>query len=75
MALLGQRVNSLGLTTSEQKLKAIQFLTYPDILGAVEYYLGLTGYLRSYIHFYVQLATPLQSLKTALLCKALLGGQ
>ena len=75
VALLGQRVNSLGLTTSEQKLKAIQLLTYPDTLGALEYYLSLTGYLRSYIHFYAQLAAPLQSLKTALLCETPLGGQ
>ncbi len=73
--LLGQWVDSLGLTTSEQKLKAIKLLTYPDILGALEYYLGLTGYLRSYIHFYAQLAAPLQALKTALLRQAPLGGQ
>ena len=67
VVLLGQRVNSLGLTTLEQKLKAIQLLSYPETLGALEYYLGLTGYLRSYIHFYAQLAAPFQSLKTALL--------
>ncbi len=35
VALLGQRVNSLGLITSEQKLKAIQLLTYPDTLKAL----------------------------------------
>lgn len=75
VALLGQRVNSLGLTTSEQKLKAIQLLFYTETLGALEYYLGLTGYLRSYIHFYAQLAAPLQSFKTALLRDAPLGGQ
>lgn len=67
VALLGQRVNSLGLTTLEEKLKAIRLLTYPDTLGAIEYYLGLTGYLRSYIYFYTQLAAPLQALKTSLL--------
>ncbi len=75
VALLGQQVNSLGLTTSEQKLKAIQLLTYPNTLGALEYYLGPTRYLRSYIHFYVQLAASLQSLKTAFLRKAPLGSQ
>lgn len=56
VGLLGQRVNSLGLTTSEEKLKAVRLLQYPETLGALEYYLGLTGYLRSYIHFYAQLA-------------------
>lgn len=67
VVLLGQRVDSLGLTTSKQKLKAIKFLTYPNILGALKYYLGLTGYLRSYIYFYAQLWTPFQPLKTTFL--------
>ena len=43
--LLGQRVNFLGLTKAENKLKAIQLLCYPDTLGALKYKLGLTGYL------------------------------
>ena len=73
--LLGQRVNSLGLNTSDEKLKVIHLFTYPDTLGALEYYLGLTGYLRSYIHFYAQLAAPLQELKTSLLCHAPVAGQ
>lgn len=65
--LLGQRVNSLELTTSDKKLKVIRFLNYSNTLGALAYYLGLVGYLQSYIHFYAQLATPLQELKTLLL--------
>ena len=52
VVLLGQQVDSLGLTTLEQKLKAIKLFTYPATLGALEYYLGLTDYLRNYIHFY-----------------------
>lgn len=75
VGLLGQQVNSLGLTTSAEKLKAIRFLTYPNTLGALKYYFGLTGYLRNYIHFYAQLAVPLQALKTALLCDAPVSGQ
>ena len=67
VGLLGQQVNSLGLITSDEKLKAIRFLRYLETLGALEYYLGLTGYLRSYIHFYVQLASFLQAFKTRLL--------
>ncbi len=74
IVLLGQRVDSLDLTTSEQKLKAIKLLTYPNTLRALEYYLGLTGYLRSYIHFYAQLARPLQAFKTTLLRQAPLSG-
>ena len=75
VGLLGQRVNSLGMTTSEEKLWAIKHLTYPKTLGALEYYLGLTGYLRNYIHFYAQLAAPLQALKTYLLRDAPSSGQ
>lgn len=42
-------------------------MRYLETLGALEYYLGLTGYLRSYIHFYIQIASSLQALKTRLL--------
>lgn len=75
IGLFGQQVNSLGLTTSEEKLKAIRLLNYPDTLGALEYYLGLTGYLQSYIHFYAQLAAPLQEVKTSLLRHTPVAGQ
>lgn len=75
VAFLGQCVNSLGLTTLEEKLKAMRLLTYPDTLGALKYYFGLTGYLQSYIHFYAQLATLFQALKTSLLYQAPLGAQ
>ena len=54
--LLGQRVNSLGLSTAEDKLSAISKLRYPIILGELKHYLGLTGYLRQYVHFYAQMA-------------------
>ena len=74
VVLLGQQMYSIGLTTSEQKLKAIKLLTYPDTLGALEYYLGLTGYLRNYIHVYAQLAAPLQALRTTLLWESPLAG-
>ena len=75
IGLLGQQVNSLGITTSEEKLRAIQLFTYPDTLGALEYYLGLTGYLRNYIHFYMQIAASLQALKTSFLRHAPVRGQ
>ncbi len=75
VVLLGQRVDSLGLTTSKQKLKAIKFLIYSDTLGALKYYLGLLSYLRCYIHFYAQLAAPVQALKTTLLQETPLSGQ
>ncbi len=44
VGFLGQPVNFLGLTTSDDKLRAIQLLRYPETLGALEYYIGLTRY-------------------------------
>lgn len=44
--LLGQRVDSLGLTTTEERLRAITALKFPKTLNEWETYLGLTGWLR-----------------------------
>ena len=68
--LLGRRVDSFGLATAEDKLEAIKALKYPTTLGGLEHYLGLAGYLRDNIHYYAQLAQPLQALKTSLLKQA-----
>ena len=68
--LLGRRVDSFGMATAEDKLKAISQIAYPRTLGDLEHYLGLTGYLRSSVHYYAQLASPLQALKTRLLKEA-----
>ena len=64
--LLGQRVDSLGLTTSEEKLAAISALSFPHSLRDLEIFLGLTGWLRSSIPKYAQRAEPLQKRKTEL---------
>ena len=68
--LLGQRVDSLGLSTAEEKLEAISKLQFPLTLSALETYLGLTGYLRNYIPPYAQVCQPLQDRKTSLLKKS-----
>lgn len=75
VALLGQRVNFFGLSTSKEKLKVVRFLKYPKTLAALEYYLGFTEYLRSYIHYYAQLTSLLQILKTSPLKRAPESGQ
>ena len=75
VSLLGQKVNSLGLSTSEEKLKAIQSLTFPLTLSSLETYLGMTGWLRNFIPKYAELARPLQTRKTNLLEKAPKAGQ
>ena len=54
--LLGQRVDSLGLSTAKEKLAAISKLRFPRTLSALETYLGLTGYLRNYIPKYAQVS-------------------
>lgn len=59
VGLLGQPINCLGIITLEEKVRAIKQLTYPKILSALKYCLELISYLRNYIHFYAQLATPL----------------
>ena len=65
--LLGRKVNSFGLISLEDKLKAIAQLQYPTTLRDLEHYLGLTGYLRQYVYFYAQLSRELQDLKTLML--------
>ena len=75
IGLLGQEVNILGLTIAKEKLNAIRLLQYPLTMGVLEYYLGLTGYLCSYIYYYPQLAEPLQTLKTTMLKSTPLSGQ
>ena len=51
--LLGRRVNSIGLSTTKEILTAIAKIKYPKTLGSLEYYLGLSGYLREYVYYYV----------------------
>ena len=57
--LLSRRVNSIGLLTTKEILAAIAKIEYPTILGLLEYYFGLSKYLREYIYYYTQLAKPL----------------
>ena len=64
--LLGQRVDGLGISTSQEKIQAITNLCFPETLRDLEIFLGLTGWLRSSIPRYAQLAQPLQERKTTL---------
>lgn len=43
IALFGQRINSLGLNTSKEKLKTIRVLIYLDMLDVFKYYLSFIG--------------------------------
>ncbi len=66
VVLLGQRVDSLGMSTSAEKIAAITSLRFPYTLRDLEFFLGLTGWLRSSVSHYAQRALPLQERKTAL---------
>ena len=72
--LLGQKVDSLGLATSEDKLAAIAKLKFLTTLRQLETYLRLTGWLREYVEHYAKKSEPLQARKTALLKGAPIAG-
>lgn len=75
MSLLEQRIDFSGLTTTTKKLQTIKLLIYFKMFEVLEYYLRLTGYLRSYIHFYTKLSKPLHFLKTRFLKSAPVSSQ
>lgn len=63
VTLLGQRVDTFGMDTSEEKLKAISSFLFPYNLRSLERFLGLTGYLRQYVPYYSAIIKPLQERK------------
>ncbi|RYC55608.1 hypothetical protein CHU98_g10598 [Xylaria longipes] len=67
--LLGFRVDALGLSNTKDRVQAFQQLAFPKNLQALEQYLGASGFLRTLIPYYAQLAEPLQRRKTTLLAK------
>ena len=52
------------MSTSAEKIRAIQVKHFPADLHELEMYLGLTRWLWSSIPQYAQIAKPLQKLKT-----------
>jgi hypothetical protein len=65
--VLGQNVDSMGLSTTSEKLEAIAKLSFPENLRELETYLGMTSYFRNYIPGYADIAKPLQGRKTQML--------
>lgn len=57
----------MSLNIIQNKLQTIAILYFPIILHNLEIYLGITGYLRQYIPYYIQLNRSLQKHKTVLL--------
>jgi RNase H-like domain found in reverse transcriptase/Reverse transcriptase (RNA-dependent DNA polymerase) len=64
--LLGHIVDQFGIYTVEAKTAAIRNMAFPRTLVELEYSLGLTGYYRQFVPFYVLRAVPLRKLATDL---------
>lgn len=62
--LLGHTVSRLGLSTPEERAKAIRTLAFPTNLQQLETGLGSFGYYQKFCPFFAHLAAPLQELKT-----------
>ena len=62
--LLGQLVDRLGLTTTEERAQAILQQKYPATLDQLETFLCACGYNWHLVPYYAQITGPLQSLKT-----------
>ena len=67
VTLLGQKVDRLGMTTTEERVSAIKNLHFPNSLNALEIYIGMANWLRSNIRYFAQIIEPLQRRKTELL--------
>ncbi len=67
--LLGFYVDALGMHSTEQRTQGFRGLEFPATLKALETYLGASGFLRSMIPYYAQIADPLQRRKTAMLAE------
>lgn len=61
VALLGQRVDALGLSSAKDKLQAITKLAFPRTLKQLVYYLGLTSWLRQFVDHCAKRAAALQA--------------
>ncbi|KZZ86573.1 Ribonuclease H-like protein [Ascosphaera apis ARSEF 7405] len=67
VVILGQKVTSLGLTTTPERIRALLAWTFPANHKQLESYLGAVGFLRQFIPGYARIAKPLEDYKTLLL--------
>jgi RNase H-like domain found in reverse transcriptase/Reverse transcriptase (RNA-dependent DNA polymerase) len=61
--LLGHHVSRFGITTSEDKIKAMVEKAFPENLKLLECGLGLFNYYRRFIEWYASVSAPLVELK------------
>ncbi|KAJ3473679.1 hypothetical protein NLI96_g12880 [Meripilus lineatus] len=57
--LLGHKVSRLGLSTHEEKVKAILHLRRPTKVSELQTFLGMVVYFSSFIPYYSSIAAPL----------------
>ena len=57
--LLGQMVTRLGLSTHQEKVRALLELATPQSRKALQTFLGMAVYFSSFIPYYALLARPL----------------
>ena len=57
--LLGHKVSRLGLSTHEEKVRAITELDRPRKLSQLQTFLGMVVYFSAFIPFYASICTPL----------------
>ena len=67
ITLLGQKIDSLGMTAAGKKIMTISKLAFPITLQDLEHYLDLTEWLCNYISYYAQIVEPLQARKMKML--------
>lgn len=57
------------MATTEEHIKAITNIQFPETLKSLEHWLVMTGYSRQYIPYYARVVEPLQKRKTSLLAE------
>ena len=67
ITLLGQHVDSFGMLTTAEKIAALVKIVMLTNLKALDYFVGLSGFLRAYIPLYAQVIDPLTKRKTELI--------
>ena len=60
-------MDAFGLSNTEERVKAIRSIRIPRMFKNLEYYIGLTGFIRYLVLEYGIFIEPLQKKKTKLL--------
>jgi hypothetical protein len=68
--VLGKKVDSFRMSITKEKLEAITKLAFPKTAKELETYLGIAGWLRDKVPFYIYISKPLQDRKTKLFKRA-----